>query len=117
MISLRRRLLLSSSLAVLVVGLLCATIAYRQVSEETRSLLDDQLVQIARLAAQTVDGSEIQSRGDEDIAVSVWGADRTLKFSTGIGLGVPLLGAGFAEVLLKGEPYRIYSTVIGGRHI
>ena len=117
MISLRRRLLLSSSLAVLVVGLLCATIAYRQVSDETRALLDDQLAQIARLAAQTVDGSEIQSRGDEDIVVSVWSADRKLKFSTATGQGPPLLRPGFADVVLKTEPYRVYSTVIADRYI
>ena len=117
MTSLRRRLLLSSSLAVGIVGLLCATVAYRQVSDQTRSLLDDQLAQIARLAAQTVDGSELQSRGDEDIVVSVWDADRKLKFSTATALGLPLLAPGFAEVQLKGEPYRVYSTVIAARHI
>ncbi len=117
MTSLRRRLLLSSSLAVGIVGLMCATVAYRQVSAQTRTLLDDQLAQIARLAAQTVDGSEIQSRGDEDIVVTVWDADRKLKFSTATGLGLPLLPAGFAEVMLKGEPYRVYSTVIAARHI
>ena len=117
MISLRRRLLLSSSLAVVIVGLICATIAYRQVSAETRALLDDQLTQIARLAAQTVDGSEIQSRGDEDIVVSVWSADRKLKFSSAAGLGLPLLRSGFADVMLKAEPYRIYSTVIADRYI
>lgn len=117
MSSLRRRLLLSSSLAVGVVGLICATVAYRQVSDQTRTLLDDQLAQIARLAAQTVDGSEIQNRGDEDIVVSVWSADQKLKFSTAAGVALPLLPAGFAEVVLKTEPYRVYSTVIGQRHI
>jgi two-component system OmpR family sensor kinase len=117
MTSLRRRLLLSSSLAVGIVGLICATVAYRQVSDQTRMLLDDQLAQIARLAAQTVDGSEIQSRGDEDIVVSVWGADQKLKFSTATALGLPLLQPGFAEVVLKDEPYRVYSTVIAARHI
>jgi two-component system, OmpR family, sensor kinase len=117
MSSLRRRLLLSSSLAVGVVGLICATVAYRQVSDQTRTLLDDQLAQIARLAAQTVDGSEIQNRGDEDIVVSVWSADQKLKFSTAAGVALPLLPAGFAEVVLKAEPYRVYSTVIGQRHI
>ena len=76
-----------------------ATIAYRQVSADTRSLLDDQLAQIARLAAQTVNGSEIQSRGDEDIAVSVWGADRKLKFSTARGAPAAAGGGGFSEVL------------------
>jgi two-component system OmpR family sensor kinase len=117
MSSLRRRLLLSSSLAVGVVGLICATVAYRQVSDQTRTLLDDQLAQIARLAAQTVDGSEIQNRGDEDIVVSVWSADQKLKFSTAAGVALPLLPAGFTEVVLKAEPYRVYSTVIGQRHI
>jgi hypothetical protein len=71
MTSLRRRLLLSTGLAIAVVGLGCATVAYLLVSDETRTLLDDQLTQIARLAAQTVDGSEIPGRGDEDIVVSV----------------------------------------------
>jgi two-component system OmpR family sensor kinase len=117
MSSLRRRLLLSSSLAVGIVGLICATVAYRQVSDQTRTLLDDQLAQIARLAAQTVDGSEIQNRGDEDIVVSVWSADQKLKFSTAAGVALPLLPAGFAEVVLKAGPYRVYSTVIGQRHI
>jgi two-component system OmpR family sensor kinase len=117
MTSLRRRLLLSTGLAIAVVGLGCATVAYLLVSEETRTLLDDQLTQIARLSAQTVDGSEIPGRGDEDIVVSVWGADQKLKFSTATGLDLPLLPAGFKEVRLKGEPYRVYSTLIAGRHI
>jgi len=117
MTSLRRRLLLSTGLAIAVVGLGCATVAYRLVSDETRTLLDDQLTQIARLAAQTVDGSEIPGRGDEDIVVSVWGADQKLKFSTAAGLDLPLLPAGFKEVILKGEPYRLYSTLIAGRRI
>ena len=117
MTSLRRRLLLSTGLAIAVVGLGCATVAYLLVSDETRTLLDDQLTQIARLAAQTVDGSEIPGRGDEDIVVSVWGSDQRLKFSTATGLDLPLLPAGFKEVVLKGEPYRVYSTLIAGRHI
>jgi two-component system OmpR family sensor kinase len=117
MTSLRRRLLLSTGLAIVVVGLGCATVAYRLVSDETRTLLDDQLTQIARLAAQTVDGSEIPGRGDEDIVVSVWGSDQRLKFSTATGLDLPLLAVGFTEVTLKGEPYRVYSTLIAGRHI
>src|SRR5580658_5437016 len=117
MTSLRRRLLLSTGLAIAVVGLGCATVAYLLVSEETRTLLDDQLTQIARLAAQTVDGSEIPGRGDEDIVVSVWGADQKLKFSTATGLDLPLLPGGFKEVTLTGEPYRVYSTLIAGRHI
>jgi two-component system OmpR family sensor kinase len=117
MTSLRRRLLLSTGLAIAVVGLGCATVAYLLVSDETRTLLDDQLTQIARLAAQTVDGSEIPGRGDEDIVVSVWGSDQRLKFSTATGLDLPLLPAGFKEVILKGEPYRVYSTLIAGRHI
>jgi two-component system, OmpR family, sensor kinase len=117
MTSLRRRLLLSMGLAVVLVGLVCATIAYRLVSDETRTLLDDQLTQVARLAAQTVDGSEIQGRGDEDMVVSVWGPDQRLKFSTAAGLNLPLLATGFRQVMLKGEPYQVYSTVIAGRHI
>lgn len=117
MTSLRRRLLLSSSVAIVVVGLACATIAYRQVSNQTRSLLDDQLMQVARLAAQTVDGSELQNQSDEDIVVSVWGAERKLSFSSTTRFTLPLLDPGFSEVPLQAEPYRIYSTIIGGRHI
>ena len=117
MTSLRRRLLLSISLSIVLVGLVCGTIAYRQVGAETRTLLDDQLAQIARIAARTVDGSEVPGRGDEDIVVSVWGADHTLKFSTSASLGLPLRAPGYSEVLLQGEPYRLYSTVIGGRYI
>ncbi|MEJ0008290.1 MAG: hypothetical protein WDM77_18490 [Steroidobacteraceae bacterium] len=96
---------------------MCATIAYRRVGAETRTLLDDQLAQIARIAARTVDGSEIPGRGDEDIVVSVWDADHTLKYSTAAALGLPLREAGFSEAILQGEPYRLYSTVVGGRHI
>ena len=117
MTSLRRRLLLSICVAIAVVGLICAGIAYRQVSDETRTLLDDQMRQIARLAAMTVDGSEIAKGGDEDIVVSVWGTDLRLKFSTKPALGLQPRAAGFAEVLLQGEPYRVYSTIIAGRHI
>ena len=116
MTSLRRRLLLSSSLAVGIVGLIGATIAYRQASDQTRILLDDQLVQMRASRPRPWMFGNSKS-DDEDIVVSVWSADRKLKFSTATALGLPLLRAGFAEVVLKGDPYRIYSTVIGERHI
>jgi len=117
--SLRRRLLVSLCIAVLVVGSGLAGIAYRQVNRETKELLDNQLAQTAGIVAgQTVDTGHRSRDDDNDIEVAVWDADGRLQYSSTARIAVPLThSTGFTEMILGGEPYRVYATNIGGRHI
>ncbi len=117
--SLRWRLLLSLWVAVAVVGVIAAAIAYRKVNTEAKGLLDNQLQQIASIvAAQTVTTQEAEHARDSDIEVAVWNADGTPRYVSTALLNVPRTeGSGFSEITLKGEPYRVYATDMGGSHI
>lgn len=117
--SLRRRLLISLCIAVSVVGTVLAGIAYRQVNHQAKDLLDNQLAQIASIvAAQSVASPRPPRTDDNDIEVAVWSADGKLHYSSTPLMRVPLTTKpGFTEINLAGEPYRVYSTLIAGRHI
>lgn len=117
--SLRWRLLLSLWIAVSLVGVIAATIAYRKVNHEAKGLLDNQMQQIASIvAAQIVATQEPRRARDSDIEVAVWNADGTPRYVSTALLSVPRTdGPGFSEIMLKGEPYRVYAVDIGGRHI
>jgi two-component system, OmpR family, sensor kinase len=117
--SLRWRLLLSLWAAVSVVGVIAAAIAYHKVNAEAKGLLDNQMQQIASIvAAQTVPTQEATHAQDSDIEVAVWNADGTPRYFSTALLSVPRTdGPGFSEIILKGEPYRVYATDIGDRHI
>ncbi len=119
MMSLRRRLLLSLCAAVAFVGGISALVAYRQVNHETKELLDNQLQQIAAIvAAQDVSTPRPMRSDDSDIEVGIWTADGKLQFSSSPLVSAPhTTAAGFAEKLLGTEPYRIYTAMLGGRHI
>ncbi len=117
--SLRRRLFFALLVAVCAVGALSAVVAYQQVNRQAKVLLDSQLEQLAALAA----GRDTQSvprtkDGDNDIAVATWHRDGTLEYASS-----PLLRqqratkAGFSEVMLENQPYRLYAGQIGELHV
>ena len=115
--SLRGRLLLWLSLTVCAVGAGAAVLAYLTVNGEAKSLLDQQMQQVASIvAARTVPGQEATE--DSDIEVSVWDADGTPTYSSTARVALPKIATpGFSEIILKGEPYRVYATDLGGKHI
>ncbi|MBS0387079.1 MAG: two-component sensor histidine kinase, partial [Proteobacteria bacterium] len=119
MISLRRRLLVSLWIAVSVVGVVSAALAYRYVNRETKELLDNQLQQIAGIVAGR-DGAAPPrpANADEDIVIGVWDADGRLQYSSSAALRSPLRATpGFSEQLLGNKWYRVYTAVLGGRRI
>jgi two-component system, OmpR family, sensor kinase len=112
--SLRRRLVLSLSAAILVVGLAAAAFTYFQVGRQTKELLDAQLRDVAAVASRAPEGP----RNDATISVDVWDADGTLRYSSNPALVLPRSQPeGFSEVLLEGEPYRIYTTKFSDRRV
>jgi two-component system, OmpR family, sensor kinase len=116
--SLRGRLLIALCIAVSVVGTILAGIAYRQVTHETKELLDHQLAQIASIVAGRASESFHPSQSDEDIQVAVWSADGKVQYSSVAPMSMPLtLTTGFSEMILGSKPYRVYATVIDGRRI
>jgi two-component system, OmpR family, sensor kinase len=117
--SLRRRLIVTLWIAVTCVGAASAVIAYLQVSYQARVLLDSQLEQLAALAAGRDTLSVPRTKdGDNDIEVSTWRRDGTLEYAS-----TPLLRTqhaskpGFSEIVLAGQPYRLYAGQIGELHV
>ena len=118
MISLRRRLLLSLGVAVLVAGALSAMLAYDLVNRQTKNLLDNQLQQIAVIVGARGVNAARPQKTDEDIEIGVWDATGKLEYASTPRLKAPLATAsGFSERNLANEPYRIYTEISGGRHI
>lgn len=116
--SLRRQLLISLWVAVSTVGVLSAILAYRQVNSEAKDLLDHQLQQVAAIVAEQTAGVPRSFRTDEDIEVGIWDTAGKLQYSSTDLMRVPLATTpGFTEKTLGAEPYRIYTTLLGGRHI
>ncbi len=116
--SLRRRLLISLWVAVSTVGVLSAILAYRQVNSEAKDFLDHQLQQVAAIVAEQTAGVPRSFRTDEDIEVGIWDGAGKLQYSSMDSLRIPLVTTpGFTERNLGTERYRIYATVLGGRHI
>jgi len=117
--SLRRRLSVSLLLAVSLVGTVLAAIAYRQASLQTRELLDNQLRQIASIVAAQAGPLSAATEGPHnDLEVGIWGADGKLQYASTQHMRIPLNAkAGFSDVQLSSEPYRVYAAQIDGRRI
>jgi signal transduction histidine kinase len=116
--SLRRRLLLSLGVAVLVAGAISAMLAYDLVNRETKNLLDNQLQQIAVIVGARGANAARPQKTDEDIEIGVWDAAGKLEYASTPLLTAPLATApGFSERSLGNEPYRLYATTVGARHI
>src|SRR5215470_1810242 len=117
--SLRGRLLLSLWIAVSVIAVLSAAVAYHQVRRQARELLDDQLQQIAAVAvSQSTAATGAIKNEDNDIEVAVWDRSGALQYSSSPAMTKPLSGApGFSEVLIGQDRYRLYARLIDGRHV
>jgi len=117
--SLRRRLLLSLWVSVVAVAVVSASIAYVQVSNRAKGLLDAQLEQIATLVAAHGTGKAQAARPeDSEIDVAIWNRDGALQSSsTSLMAEQHATQPGFTEILLNGEPYRLYTTILDGQHI
>lgn len=116
--SLRRRLLLSLGVAVLVAGAISAMLAYDLVNRETKNLLDNQLQQIAVIVGARGANAARPQKTDEDIEIGVWDATGKLEYASTPLLKAPrAMAPGFSEHSLGNETYRLYTTVSGGRHI
>jgi signal transduction histidine kinase len=117
--SLRGRLLLSLWIAVGVIAVLSAGVAYLQVSRQAKVLLDNLMQQIAAIAVSksTAAAGGVKDE-DSDIEVAVWDSSGALQYSTSAEITRPLSAStGFSEVLVGRERYRLYASVIDGRHV
>ncbi len=117
--SLRRRLLVALWVAVCIVGALSAGIAYLQVSQQAKGLLDNQLQQVAQLVAgRGSPGERAAVNEDSDIEVGTWQRDGTLQYASSPLLQRPRATApGFSDVILGAEPYRLYAAQVGELHV
>jgi two-component system, OmpR family, sensor kinase len=117
--SLRRRLLVALWVAVCCVGALSAVIAYLQVSHQAKGLLDTQLEQIAQLVAGR-DPQRMRAAvsEDSDIQVGTWRGDGTQQYASSPLLHQPRASTpGFSDIILGGEPYRLYAAQLGDLHV
>lgn len=117
--SLRGRLLISLWIVISVVGVISAGISYRQVSREMKELLDNQLTQVARTAmAQTDVPVGPEGRDSDNIEVAVWASDGTLQYASWPQMRfLPPRRQGFTEMILGGEPFRIYGGKFGSSFV
>ena len=127
MTSIRRRLLLWLSAGIGVLLTAAALTVYFQVRDEVWELFDAQMLQSARAFPQSAvafrppspDEDEDQDSPLTGLAIEVWaeGADRP-TYRSSRKLTLPALArAGFSNVLIEGERWRLLSESISGRRI
>lgn len=122
MSSLHRRLTLSLWSALVVVGGLSAAFVYLRAERHTATLLDDQLQQVARLAATQVGAATghvaVPALGrDDDLLITVWDAGGQLRYWMGADFALPPVPAGFSEREIAGEAFRIFGLEANGLHV
>ena len=111
--SISARLLIALIILVAIVSLLAATVTYRRVLNETSTLFDYQLRQMAlSLRSQISVAPRIElppDQGDADFVIQIWdplGANVYLSRP-----GLPLINQivlGYADLKLQGEAWRAY---------
>jgi signal transduction histidine kinase len=111
--SIRARLLIALMLLVAGVSLLAATVTYRRVLNETSTLFDYQLRQMAlSLRSRITVAPQIEvppAQGDTDFVIQIWD-----QFGARVYLsrpGLPLINQtvlGFADLSMQGRPWRAY---------
>jgi two-component system OmpR family sensor kinase/two-component system sensor histidine kinase QseC len=111
--SIRARLLIALMLLVAGVSLLAATVTYRRVLNETSTLFDYQLRQMAlSLRSQITVAPQIEvppDQGDTDFVIQIWD-----QFGARVYLsrpGLPLINQtvlGYADLSMQGRPWRAY---------
>jgi len=120
--SLHRRLVVSLWIALLAVGAVSAAFVYLRAERDTRLLLDDQLMQVARLAAAR-DGRVARPVAapapdhDDDLLVTVRDDTGQVRFTMGAAFALPAVPPGFSEQVVEGERYRLYGLEVGGLRV
>ena len=111
--SIRARLLMALIVLVAIVSLLAATVTYRRVLNETSTLFDYQLRQMAlSLRSQVSLAPRIEvppDQGDTDFVIQIWDPFGARVYLSRPGL--PLINQtvlGYANLSLQGQPWRAY---------
>lgn len=128
MSSLRRRLIVSLGLALLVVGTVSAAFTYLQTRRDTNGMLDYQMEQVATFlsarATRTPSSQPMTPRLhtdhdiDEDYIVNVWDANGRVLYATPSDVQIPRFNwLGFRVVKLGGIDYRIFSAESGAQRV
>jgi signal transduction histidine kinase len=111
--SIRARLLVALMILVALISVLTAGVTYRRVLNETSTLFDYQLRQMAlSLRAQISLAPRIEvppDQGDTDFVVQIWDIFGARTYLSRPGL--PLINQtvlGYADLSLRGEPWRAY---------
>ena len=128
MTSLRRRLIVSLWLALLVVGTVSAAFSYLQTRSETNGMLDYQMEQVATFLGARAFGTpssqpmmpRLHSDHDieEDYIVNVRDASGQVLYATPSDVQIPPFSwLGFRVVKLAGIEYRVFSAESGSQRI
>jgi signal transduction histidine kinase len=111
--SIRARLLVALILLVAIISLVAAVVTYRRVLNETSSLFDYQLRQMAlSLRSQVSIAPRIEvppDQGDTDFVVQIWDVFGARTYLSRPGL--PMINQtvlGYGNLSLNGEPWRAY---------
>src|SRR6202041_2656437 len=111
--SIRARLLVALMILVALISVLAAGVTYRRVLNETSTLFDYQLRQMAlSLRAQVSLAPRVEvppDQGDADFVIQIWDLFGARVYLSRPGL--PLINQtvlGFADLSLRGEPWRAY---------
>jgi len=126
--SLRRRLIVSLWLALLVVGTVSAAFTYLQTQRETNDMLDHQMEQVATFLDARAFGVPSSPPGmsrlhtdhdiEEDYIVAVRDASGHVLYAAPSGVQLPAFNwLGFRVVQLGGIDYRVFSGESGARRI
>ena len=127
--SLQRRLLTAFCLALGTIGAASALLAYLVFNAETSSMLDDQMQQIARLAASQVSRTSneqptvipqprIEYDRDDEMLVFVRDAQGRMLFASQTRVRPPAIARlGFQDVDLDGRSYRVLAVTANDRSI
>jgi two-component system OmpR family sensor kinase/two-component system sensor histidine kinase QseC len=116
--SIRNRLLLALIVLVAIVSVLTATITYRRVLNETSTLFDYQLRQMAlSLRGQITLAPRIEippDQGDVDFVIQIWDLFGSRMYLSRPGL--PMINRtvlGYADLSLQGQAWRAYGLQTG----
>ena len=111
--SIRARLLVALMILVALISLLAAGVTYRRVLNETSTLFDYQLRQMAlSLRSQISLAPRIEvprDQGDTDFVVQIWDVFGARTYVSRPGL--PMINQtvlGYADLNLRGQPWRAY---------
>jgi two-component system OmpR family sensor kinase/two-component system sensor histidine kinase QseC len=116
--SLRRTFRLWLTVLLLLIGLITAVASYLLAGYEAADYLDNQLRQVALYVRDLPGGPRIDATAapphdpEDDFVVQVWDAAGVPLMESGPAIPIPRAAlAGFSEVELQGEEYRVYTAI------